>query len=1129
MRVTGLHGAGHGRVALVPFLAAFALAALSGASVSRPAHATSSADALAALPAPAQAAISRVLGRDQHAYRVSTANDAPSFRNDAQSLSARFDRSGVEVRSGATRLNLSLRALGYGKRLASVAPATPVAQANRVSYRRGLVTEWYLNGPLGLEQGFTLRRAPEHGSGPLTLKLALSSATPRLEGRTGLSFEASSLRYQGLFAADARGRRLPAWLELNGQTLLVRVDDAQARYPVTIDPFVQQAKLTASEAVDDQFGTSIAVSGDTVVAGAPSADVGGNLDQGAAYVFVKPGGGWANGAQTARLTASDGAANDKLGNSVAVSGDTVVAGAPFAGATKKGAAYVFEKPAGGWTTGTQTAKLTASDGLANDNLGYSVAVDGATVVAGAVAVGADVGAAYVFVKPGAVWINGTQIAKLTASDAAGGDRLGGSVGVSVNTVVAGAAGANPGGLNDRGAAYVFVKPVLGWASGTEMAKLTALDGLAGDNLGYSVAVSGDTVVAGAPFADFGSTDRGAAYVFVKPAVGWLTGPQTARLTASDGALGDALGFSVAVSGDTVIAGALGAAGAQGAAYVFVKPGGVWMNGTQMARLSAADGAADDNLGTSVAVSGDTAVSGAPFATVGGNIFQGSAYVFVRPGGAWANGTQNAKLVSGGGAGDSLGSSIAVSGDTVVAGAPQADVAANGAQGAVYVFVKPAGGWATAIQTAKLSASDGAAGDQLGQSVAVSGDTVFAGTPNADVVDPDQGAIYVFVKPGGGWASGTEMAKLTISDGAAGDQLGFSVAVSANTVAAGAPGADLGGSDDGAAYVFVQPVGPWVSAPETAKLTASDGAGFDQLGFSVAVSGDTVVAGAPFADVGASDKGAAYVFVKPGGSWASTPEVGKLTASVGAAGDNLGHSVAVSADTVAAGALDADGKGAAYVFVKPVGPWANATETAKLTASDGATGDQFGYSIALDASTLVAGAPNDTVGASGFQGSAYAFVNSGGGWASATQTKLTASDGATGDQLGHSVAVSGSTVAVAAHTANIAGATDEGAAYVYVPSLPTAVRLISFVARRTAAGVALRWRTATELGTAGFNVYREQAGASVRLNRTLLHAGAQHGATHRFVDRTAHQGGSLRYRLQSVGFDGTRRWLGTARA
>ena len=174
-----------------------------------------------------------------------------------------------------------------------------------------------------------------------------------------------------------------------------------------------------------------------------------------------------------------------------------------------------------------------------------------------------------FVKPAAGWTNGTESNELTASDGATAACLGCSVAVSGDTVVAGAQYATVGGNVAQGAVYVFVEPASGWTSGTETAKLTASDAAATDFLGSSVAVSGDTVVAGAPYATVGANAKqGAAYVFVEPASGWTSGTESAKLTASDGAAGDFLG-SVAVSGDTVVAGARGTNGSKGAAYVFV--------------------------------------------------------------------------------------------------------------------------------------------------------------------------------------------------------------------------------------------------------------------------------------------------------------------------------------------------------------------------------------------------------------------------------------------------------------------------------------------------------------------------------------------------------------------------------
>jgi hypothetical protein len=265
-----------------------------------------------------------------------------------------------------------------------------------------------------------------------------------------------SLAYRGLVASDALGRQLPARIELRGDRLLLRIDDRGARYPVRVDPFVQQAKLTASDgAPGDELGSlsAVAVSGDTVVAGGGA--------RRATYVFVKPAAGWADETQAAKLTTSDGGGGDILGFSVAVDGDTVVAGAPDAlrnGKGSLGEAYVFVKPAGGWADETEAAKLTASDGVAFDNFGIAVGVSGDTVVAGAPKVAASPqgqGAVYVFRKPAGGWADETEQEELTASDGAAGNELGISAGVSGDTVVAGAPDATVNGNANQGAAYVF--------------------------------------------------------------------------------------------------------------------------------------------------------------------------------------------------------------------------------------------------------------------------------------------------------------------------------------------------------------------------------------------------------------------------------------------------------------------------------------------------------------------------------------------------------------------------------------------------------------------------------------------------------------------------------------------------
>ncbi len=277
-------------------------------------------------------------------------------------------------------------------------------------------------------------------------------------------------------------------------------------------------------------------------------------------------------------------------------------------------------------------KLLAGDGANGDSFGFSVSVDGDTAVVGArlddVGASTDQGSAYVYVRSGGVW---TQQQQLTASDGAALDYFGSSASVSGDTVVVGAWQNDIGANADQGSAYVFVRVGGVW---TQQQQLTASDGVYNDQFGSSVSVSGDTSVVGAWKDDVGGyADLGSAYVFVRSGGVWT---QQQQLTASDGAIGDYFGHSVAVDGDTVVVGAdldnVGASTDQGSAYVYVRSGGVW---TQQKKLTAPDGAYDDRFGTSVAVSGDTAVVGAVRDDVDVNYRQGSAYVCLHTVATWA--------------------------------------------------------------------------------------------------------------------------------------------------------------------------------------------------------------------------------------------------------------------------------------------------------------------------------------------------------------------------------------------------------------------------------------------------------------------------------------------------------------
>jgi hypothetical protein len=221
---------------------------------------------------------------------------------------------------------------------------------------------------------------------------------------------------------------------------------------------------------------------------------------------------------------------------------------------------------------TQTAKLTPSDGVSYGQMGYSVGIDGNTIVAGDPSPiptrTASAGKAYVFVQPLGGWVNMTQTAELTGSDATVGDRLGNFVAISGNTVVAGAPLATPGTKPQQGAAYVFVEPVTGWANMTQTAKLTASDGVRGAYFGRAVAISGNEIVIGAPNQTVNSdVGEGAVYEFLEPETGWANMTQSTELNAIHAGDNDQVGCRVSVDGATIVAGALGGS-KRGAVFVF---------------------------------------------------------------------------------------------------------------------------------------------------------------------------------------------------------------------------------------------------------------------------------------------------------------------------------------------------------------------------------------------------------------------------------------------------------------------------------------------------------------------------------------------------------------------------------
>ncbi len=380
--------------------------------------------------------------------------------------------------------------------------------------------------------------------------------------------------------------------------------------------------------------------------------------------------------------------------------------------------------------------------------------------------------------------------------------------------------------------------------------------------------------------------------------------------------------------------------------------------TEQTKITAADAGAFDQFGYSLAIDGGTAVIGAPFDDDGGGN-QGSAYVFVRNDSTW---TQQTKLTAADAdGGDVFGEAVSISGDTVVVG-DRNDEDGGSSAGSAYVFVRNGSTW---TQQTKLTASDASAGDQFGNAVAISGDTTLVGARDTDDDGTQSGSVYVFTRSGTAW---TQAQILHAPGAAAGDQFGESVAIDDDTAVVGLPNDDDGGSDSGSAFVFFHTGTSWAAQ---FKLRADDAAAGDDFGWSVAVSGDTAVVGAPDTDDQGSNAGSAYVFTRSGTTWTEQTE---LTASNGEAGDQLGHAVAISGDDVALGAhLDDDGgenAGAAYVFHRTGVTW---SQHEKLTASDAAANDQHGYSVGISDTTKIVGAIVNDDGGVENTGAAYVYA------------------------------------------------------------------------------------------------------------------------------------------------------------
>ncbi len=371
-----------------------------------------------------------------------------------------------------------------------------------------------------------------------------------------------------------------------------------------------------------------------------------------------------------------------------------------------------------------TVKLPIAATAPFDHVGAVVSAGGPYVIAGTPGVngpGFESGAAFLAYRDGAAWVG---LPKLVASDEAPNALFGASVALDAGVAWVGA----PGVSAETGATYVFRQQEDGaWA---EEIKLMASDGTAGSRFGSHVAVQGAVTAASAPLANAPGADSGAVYVFEDGASGWT---EIAKLTALDGAAGDHFGSGLALSGNRLLIGAEGDASGAGSAYVFEDAGFGW---GQQAKLVASDASANEQFGHAVGLDGDLAVITAPAADS-----VGAAYVFKRIGFTW---TQQQKLVASTPSQNAeFGSSLAIDGSRILIGARYDDSADPNA-GAAYLFEFNGSTW---LQTKKYRLPGALAGDSAGSAVALSGDYVLVGAEWADDPELDSGELWAFAAPG----------------------------------------------------------------------------------------------------------------------------------------------------------------------------------------------------------------------------------------------------------------------------------------------------------------------------------------------------------------------------------------------
>jgi hypothetical protein len=494
-------------------------------------------------------------------------------------LTTTFTPDGINIepildKHSSWHVGLKFKGLGYEGNISQLSKPYITASANEIKYERGEITEWYINKPFGLEQGFTVYSPPSENTLNKNLVIEIeyeSDLNPELKpNKKEILWKNKNqnikFNYSKLLAYDSDRKVLPSYMSVSDNLISISIDENNAIYPITIDPIMIQETLIHTAFDPDvlaKYGQSVAIDNDVAVVGSPGDNDNGDLS-GSAYVHLKDQGGPNNWGELKKISPLDASACKIFGFSVDASGDVIAVGAntittTSACPTAEGAVYLFARNQGGADNWGQIKKLVASDGSAGNQFGFSATIDGDTVIVGAPGDNGGTGSAYVYQKDhDGVVDSWGEVTKITASDGSVDDIFGLTTAISADTAIIGAPAHIGGGVAISGAAYIFERNQPGANNWGEVTKITASDAAEGDVFGIAVSIDVDTVAVGAGADDIGSaTDAGSVYFFGRDQGGANNWGEVTKLTASDADDFDALGSAVTIQLDLMFVGSPG--------------------------------------------------------------------------------------------------------------------------------------------------------------------------------------------------------------------------------------------------------------------------------------------------------------------------------------------------------------------------------------------------------------------------------------------------------------------------------------------------------------------------------------------------------------------------------------------